>query len=305
EPQMFTDYLPRMAEIDGNALIFYDAHFALARCDLHEDQEIYDSTKGEEPLPLKTVPGTVEVWPDDWEGDLAFIRLKPETFRAFERGVIVDPGPQVYFDSDESLQILIEDLPGLKIAAEKRDYLAALERWEREAEDGIDRDPDYETPPEPVFEPARAEWEAWQAAIAEHQAAFTPESSKKMMSSYTLYKDRLPMPDTEPKAEEAARKQKLFGPPAGAMVGGTAIALAGIAARPIDRFNEAHAHTERWPDAPQLPPPCEETYPAIYQPLNRAISRIVTMAQKPRTFRSEWVVGILGILKQVHAETLD
>jgi hypothetical protein len=325
---MLSNYLPRTADIDGSTLIFYDASYALGCVELHEDQEIYGTSFGpnDELISGKDVPGTLEIWPDDFEGEHAFIRVKPGTLRIFERGIIPDRGEfQVYFDSDENRQFILDDFPALKQEAERRDYLDALTRWDRHpAHDDGNADP----PPQPVFEPARAEWAIWQAALAEWQAlmsaldlemgdrrregrpamndnqkARVDALSGKIQTLGNAYWSKVPVSNIEPKAQEEVSRQKLFGPPANALVGNTALAIAGLAARPIDDFNEGWHSVERWPDAPQLPSAANENYPAIFKQLNSAISRIVAMAQKPRTFRVDRAAHILAILAHVHQDT--
>jgi hypothetical protein len=288
-------YLPRTAERVANHLVFFDSNYAIGRCDLHDDQQVPGSDS-----PFQHVPGTVEVWPDDWEGENAFFRLKPETFRAFESRAITDRGPeQIYFDDDRYREWLLDELPALRAAAERRSFLGDMARWKRELDRIFETNPDAtndELPPTPVFEPARREWQAWQAALTAKLPIET------IMPLYDAYKRKVPM-DVEPKAQDAIDSQKLYGPSANAMVGQTALAIAALAARPIDDFNEGWSSTERWPDAPQLPAGAAENYPAIAKQLNSAIRRIVTMAQKPRSFRIDRVAHILAILAQVHGDT--
>src|SRR5579859_3969397 len=291
---MLSNYLPKTADIDGRWLIFYDTSRALARCELHEDQDF-----------KKDVPGTVGLCPGYWENDdHYFIRLKPETLRIISRGFPDRGVDQVYFDTDEERQDIVEDFPALVAEAQRRAYLAAHRRWEKE----VDRLGDVaqdELPPEPVFEPARAEWEAWQAALTEWRATFAPDADKKLTITYNRYKERVPVTETETLCVDNVRKQRLQqGPqPDGAMIGQTHQAIAAIAAWRIDRFNGNFECTERWHDAPQLPAPCELNYPAIAFQLNQAVARIITKAQKPRQFRVDSFADVLGILKLVHEET--
>ncbi|MFK4522187.1 hypothetical protein ABIF90_000168 [Bradyrhizobium japonicum] len=313
---MLTNYLPHTADIDGKWLVFYDRTFALARCDLHGDQDYNNH-----------VPDTVEIWPDDFEGDNAFIRVRPETLCIFERGVIPDRGEfQVYFDRPTSIEFLLDDFPALKDEVERRAYLDAVVRWERRP---AHHDENLELPPQPVFEPARAEWEAWQSARTEWDALYarldrelTPEArmqgrpalnaeqraavdtvGNKLQVLGNAYWSKVPVTDDEKKAQDEVRRQKLYGPPAGSLVGHTPLVIASLAARPIDQFNEGWGSTERWPDAPQLPAQVEQSYPAIFHQLNSAIRRIVTMAQKPRSFRADRCAHIIAILGIVHEET--
>jgi hypothetical protein len=317
--------LPRTAERVDNHLVFYDDGWAIGRCDLHDDQEIYGSDS-----PIQHVPGTVEVWPDDWEGENAFFRLKPETFRAYETGVIPDRGPeQIYFDKDQSREWLFDELPALRDAVERRSYLAAFARWEKECDRIYDTKPDIdndELPPQPVFEPARAEWDAWRAALTEwemlmnaldvelgerrregrpafndNQKARVDALGGQIQKLGNAYMDKLPMDKIEPKAVDSKKQQ----PAENALTSSTAYAIACMAARHIDDFNDGWASTERWPDAPLLPAKAEENYPAIFHQLNSAIRRIITMSQRPRGFRAERVAHILGILKMVHEETYN
>lgn len=277
-------YVPETADIDEGWLIFYDHMFALGRCQLHEDQD-YDND----------VPGAIELWPDDAEDGRPFIRLKPETLRIFERRTIPDRGDvQVYFDSEVDRDCILDLLPALRDECYRRAYFDDVERWERHpAHD----DENLETPPHPVFEPARVEWEAWQAALASKSEWSVIEPL------YKAYEAKVPMPDTEPKAEDSIRRLELYGPPGNALIGQTNLVIATLAARQIDRFNEGWASTERWPDAPQLPPACDLSFPAIFRQLNSAIRRIVTVAQKPRTFRVDAIAHILAIVAHVHKET--
>jgi hypothetical protein len=278
--------LPRTAERVDNHLVFYDSGFAIGRCDLHDDQEIYGSDS-----PIQHVPGTVEVWPDDWEGENAFFRLKPETFRAYETGVIPDRGPeQIYFDRDQSREWLFDELPALRDAAERRSYLAAMARWEKECDRIYDTNPDISTdelPPQPVFEPARAEWDAWRTALAQWEALMNELDSElgerrregrpalddnqkarvdalcgQIQKLGNAYMDKLPMDKIEPKSQDAIDRQKLYGPPANSLTSGTAYAIACMAARPIDDFNDNWSNTERWPDAPLLPVRRKTTRPS-------------------------------------------
>lgn len=331
---MLTNYLPHTADIDGKWLIFYDRTFALARVELHVDQEM-DRTEwpddGGEPI-LMVRPGTedaVEIWPDDWEGDRAFIRVKPETLRVFEPGTIPDRGPeQVFFDRETTIGFLLEDFPALKVEAERRAYLDAIARWDCHP---AHNDESIELPPQPLFEPARAEWEAWQSARAEWDALharldgeLTPEArmqgrpalnaeqraavdavGSKLQVLGNAYWSQVPVNKDEAKAEDEVRRQKLYGPAAGSLVGQTSLVIASLAAWPIDQFNEGWGSTERWPDAPQLPTQVEQSYPAIFHQLNSAIRRIVTMAQKPRTFRVDRVAHIITILGFVHPDTAN
>ncbi|MBR0735774.1 hypothetical protein JQ581_02445 [Bradyrhizobium liaoningense] len=330
---MLTNFLPHTADIDGKWLVFYDRTFALGRVELHEDQEP-DCTEwpddGGPPI-IVARPGTenaVEIWPDDCEGDNAFIRVRPETLRVFEHGVIPDRGKeQIYFDRPASIEFLLDDFPALKLEAFRRAYLDAVARWDRHpAHD----DETIELPPQPVFEPARAEWEAWQSVLAERDELYarldrelSPEArtqgrpalnaeqcaavdaiSKKIQITAEAYWSQVPVENNEPKSQDEVRRQKLYGPPAGSLVGQTPLAIASLAARPIDQFNEGWASHERWPDAPQLPPQVETTYPAIVHQLNSAIRRIVTMAQKPRKFRADRCAHIIAIVGIVHEETM-
>jgi hypothetical protein len=206
-------------------------------------------------------------------------------------------------------------------------------RWENEVSRIFDANPDVtndELPQWPVFEPARAEWEVWQAAVAEWDAlmnaldvelgerrregrpAFNDNQKARVdaLSGQTqklgnAYWSKVPVNKPEPKAQDEIDRQKLYGSPANSLIGQSAREIAGVAARPIDDFNDGWASTERWPDAPRMPTKLEETYPAIYRQLNSAIRRIVAMAQKPRTFRADRVAHILGILKMVHEETYN
>src|SRR5262249_9196956 len=101
--------------------------------------------------------------------DRMFVRLKPETLRIFERGVVPDRGAEhLWFDREANRQIILDDFPALKIEAERRAYLDAVARWENEVDRLSDINPDGtsdELPERPVFEPARAEWEAWQVSL--------------------------------------------------------------------------------------------------------------------------------------------
>lgn len=333
---MLSSYYPHTAEIDGRWLIFYDSNFALARVELHENQEL-DRWSENDPCTLVRQPGTenaVEIWPDDWEGDHAFIRVKAETLRVFERGVIPDRGPeQVYFDRETNINFLLDDFPALKAEAYRRAYLDAIAKWDKEISCICDANPDVtndELPERPVFEPARAEWEAWQSALAERDALYarldhelSPEARKqgrpalnaeqraavdavssKIQVLGNAYWSKVPVTDVEKKSQNEVRRQKLYGPPAGSLIGQTPLAIASLAARPIDEFNEGWWCTERWPDAPQLPAQLEETYPAIFHQLNSAIRRIVTMAQKPRSFRADRCAHIIAMVGIVHEETV-
>jgi hypothetical protein len=257
-----------------------------------------------------------------------FVRVKPETLRIFDRGVIPDRGSeQLWFDHEVNQQFILDDLPALKREAERRAYLDAVARWERHP---AHTDETIELPERPVFEPARAEWQAWQSTLVEWQALYakldselSPEARKqgrpalnaeqraavdtisnKIQALGNAYWSKVPVENKEPKSQDEVRRQKLYGPPAGSLVGQTPLAIAGLAARPIDEFNDGWACIERWPDdPPQLPTQVEETYPAIFHQLNSAIRRIVTMAQKPRTFRVDRCAHIIAILAQVHPET--
>ncbi|WP_338688987.1 VapE domain-containing protein [Bradyrhizobium sp. 26S5] len=283
---MLSNFLPRTADIDGRTLVFYDESFALARCELHEDQD-YNNDRSD----------GVELWPDDWEGgERMFVRVMPETLRVFERGVIPDRGSEhLWFDREENRQFILEDFPALKLEAERRAFLAAVARWDKHpAQD----DDNLELPPFPVFEPARAEWQAWQDGLARKREWSVIE---KLAQAYW---SNVPVTNVEKKAEDEVRRQRLFGPPENALIGQTSLAIAGLAAQPIDQFNEGWATVERWPDAaPQLPANLEKSYPAIFIQLNSAIRRIVTMAQKPRTFRVDRVAHIIAILFHVHSDT--
>ncbi|SCB37704.1 Virulence-associated protein E [Bradyrhizobium shewense] len=323
---MLTNYFPHTAEIDGRWLIFYDHSFALARVELHEDQEPGQQSGTEK---------AIELYPDDWEGgDRMLVRLKPETLRIFERGVIPDTGDEhLWFDREVNRQFIIEDFPALKVEAYRRTHVDAVARWEKEVARISAANPDVtndDLPPQPVFEPARAEWEAWQAVLADKDALYarldrelTPEArkqgrpalnseqcaavdtiSKKVQITAEAYWSQVPVENKEPKSQDEVRRQKLYGPPAGSLIGQTPLAIANLAARPIDEFNEGWAGHERWPDAPQLPPQVEATYPAIFHQLNSAIRRIVTMAQKPRTFRADRCAHIIAIVGVVHEETV-
>lgn len=331
---MLTPYLPHTADIDGKWLIFYDRCHAIARVELHADQELNQtlwSDDESDPVQIEVRPGTenaVEIWPDDWEGDHGFIRVKPETLRVFERGVIPDRGPeQIYFDRTANIDFLLDDFPALKAEAYRRAYLDAVARWDRHP---AHNDEGAEIPPQPVFEPARTEWEIWQAALAERDTLYsrldrelTPEARKqgrpalnaeqraavdtissKVQITANAYWSQIPVKQDEPKAQDEVRRQKLYGPPAGSLVGQTPLAIASLAAVPIDQFNDGWANTERWPDAPQLPAQAEQSYPAIFHQLNSAIRRIVTMAQKPRTFRADRCAHIIAIVGVVHEETV-
>lgn len=330
---MLTNYLPHTADIDGKWLVFYDRTFALARVELHEDQEpdYTEWPNDSGPPVIVTRPGTenaVEIWPDDWEGDHMLVRVKPETLRVFERGVIPDRGPeQIYFDRAANIEFLLEDFPALKMEAYRRAYLDAVARWDRHP---AHKDENLELPERPVFEPARAEWEAWQSVLAERDALYarldrelSPEARKqgrpalnaeqrtavdavssKIQVLGNAYWSKVPVTDVEKKSQDEVRRQKLYGSPAGSVIGQTPLAIASLAARPIDEFNEGWWCTERWPDAPQLPAQLEETYPAIFHQLNSAIRRIVTMAQKPRTFRADRCAHIIAFLGAVHEETV-
>ncbi|RXH41307.1 hypothetical protein [Bradyrhizobium zhanjiangense] len=183
---MLTNYFPHTADIDGRWLIFYDRTFALARVELHEDQEPEDGSL----LSRLGTENVVDIFPDDWEGDHMLVRVKPETLRVFERGVIPDRGDeQIYFDREKSIEFLLDDFPALKVEAYRRAYLDAVTRWDREVASTSQANPDVtndELPPQPVFEPARSEWEAWQAALAERDALYerldrelTPEARKQ------------------------------------------------------------------------------------------------------------------------------
>ncbi|MCK1322936.1 hypothetical protein IVA94_18940 [Bradyrhizobium sp. 156] len=336
---MLDSYLPRTAEIDGRWLVFYDHGFALARCELHENQDPNETVwpeNGDSPLIVRQpdTENAVELYPDYWEGgDRMFVRLKPETFRMLERGVIPDTGDEhLWFDSAANRQFILDDFPALKLEAERRAYLDAVARWDKDVNRLSDINPDItndELPERPVFEPARAAWEAWQATLGEWEALMaaldselSPEARKqgrpalnakqcvavdalssKIQITAEAYWSRVPVAEVEKKAEDEVRRQKLFGPPANAMVGQTAFAIASLAAWPIDEFNEGWGCTERWPDAPQLPASLEQNYPAIFHQLNSAIRRIVTMAQKPRTFRADRCAHIIAILEYVHQDT--
>ncbi|MCP1852099.1 MULTISPECIES: virulence-associated E family protein [unclassified Bradyrhizobium] len=298
---MLANYLPHTADIDGRWLIFYDRDFALGRVELHEDQEPDETIwpDGGAPILVRR-PGTenaVELFPDDWEGgERMFVRLKPETLRIFERGVMPDRGSEhLWFDREENLQFILDDLPALKMEAERRAYVDAVARWNRHP---AQEDDNQELPPFPIFEPARVEYDAWRAALADRREWPVVEKLA------TAYWSKTPVTEPEKKCTDEVRRQELFGPPANALVGQTSLTIAGLAARPIDDFNEGWHSVERWPDeAPQLPAKVEESYPAIFHQLNSAIRRIVTMAQKPRTFRADRVAHILAILAQVHGDT--
>lgn len=324
---VISNYHPHTADIDGKFLIFYDRISALGRVELHDDQEP-DRWSENDPCVLAHRPGTgnaVELWPDDWEGDHMLVRVKPETLRIFERGVIVDRGAeQIYFDREETRQFVIDDFPALELEAHRRAYLAAVAHWERHP----GQDDDNLLPPEPAFEPARAKWEAWQAALAERDAlqaqhdrenpdirrqgrpVMNPDKCaavdavyRKIEITANAYFAEVPVIETENKCEDEIRRQKLFGMASNALAGQTSLAIASLAARPIDEFNEGWHSVERWPDAPQLPAIVEETYPAIFHQLNSAIRRIVTLAQKPRTFRVDRVAHLIAILAHVHPES--
>ncbi|TAI60060.1 hypothetical protein [Bradyrhizobium sp. Leo170] len=323
---MLANYHPRSADIDGKHLIFYDHEFALGRVELHEDQQPDETVWPDDggPPVLVRRPGTentVEIWPDDWEGgDRMFVRVIPKTLRIFERGVIPDRGTEhLYFDRETNRQFILDDLPALALEAHRRAYLAGVARWERHpAQD----DDNAELPPFPVFEPARAEWQAWQDAVTERDALWAQLDHLKSASRVDpqcgavdflmarieklahAYWSKVPVTEPEKKCTDEVRRQKLYGPPANALVGQTSLAIASLAARPIDDFNEGWYSVERWPDgAPQMPPQVEESYPAIFHQLNSAVRRITTMAQKPRTFRADRVAHIIAILEWVYPDT--
>jgi hypothetical protein len=260
-------YYPRTANFDGHWLVFYAAGFPLARCEMHPDRDYQ-----------KEIPGTALIFPDAWDNfDHAAIRLKPETLRIIEHGASVDHDgyEQVWFDDEQ----ILEALPALKAECERRPYWDAykvwwrkIENWVREADKASKQGlPEPEMPEPPVFEPARAEYEALQRA----------EGTDQKRTAYDTYWRLVPMVEIEKKAQDEVRLRDV---PANALMGGNALAIAGLAGRPIDEFNEGW-RLERWPGSPQLPASYEQSFPAIFHQLNHAIARIVTMAQKPRKFR--------------------
>jgi hypothetical protein len=176
---MLIDHLPSSADIVGNSLVFYDYHGALARCDLHADQRCdTDTSDG------------VELWPDDFDSDAEpFYRLRPETLHIFDLDVFPERGvSQIYFDFDKNRQWILDDLPALKVEVQRRAYLRAVDRWEQHpAQVKWELDlPEY-----PVFEPSRALWEVWQAALAEYRANGL-HNIAKIEAAYAAYEATLP-----------------------------------------------------------------------------------------------------------------
>jgi predicted P-loop ATPase len=54
---------------------------------------------------------------------------------------------------------------------------------------------------------------------------------------------------------------------------------------------------------PNLPDNLEELYPSIFEAMRNAITRIVVMAETPRTFKQQRVMRVLGVLAHMHAPT--
>jgi hypothetical protein len=52
-----------------------------------------------------------------------------------------------------------------------------------------------------------------------------------------------------------------------------------------------------------LPDNLEELYPSIFEAMRNAITRIVVMAETPRTFKQQRVMRVLGVLAHMHAPT--
>lgn len=201
---MILDF-PSTADIVGNSLIFYDSSYALAQCELHPDQDYHSN-----------VPDAVEVWPDDSEDDAGeFFRLRPETLRILDTDAFPERGTkQIFFDSNANQRFILDDFPALKTEIERRAYLAAVERWERHpAQLNDDPLPDY-----PVFEPARALYEVWQAVLAEDRAAGF-RNIAKVEAAYAAYKNECPKTKVEielanvlkfPKQPEQPKPRYLF-----------------------------------------------------------------------------------------------
>src|SRR5262245_30217151 len=249
-------FLPRRAEIvDEHHLVFYGDGWAIGRCDLHEDQDEPCVGWDNVDLPGNLYCAITQGWP-------AFVRVRPETFRAFEPRVITDSSyEEVFFDSADDLSSLFKELPALRDAAERRSFLADMARWEKECDRISDANPDAtndDFPPKPVFEPARAAWTAWQGALAEWEAlmraldvelgerrregrpAFNDDQktrvdalSIKIQKLASAYFVEVPVDKSEPKSQDAIDRQKLYGPPANSLTSGTAYAIACIAARQI------------------------------------------------------------------------
>jgi hypothetical protein len=184
--------LPKTADIVGNSLIFYDSHYALAQCELHPDQDFHDN-----------IPDAVDIWPDDGEADDdVFFRLRPETLRIFDDGTCLDPGDRrIFFDREENQQFLLEDFPALKAEIERRAYLRAVERWERHPAQFND---DQDLPEFPVYEPARALYEIWQAALADYRANGFRDFAK-VEAAATAYFDTRPKTKMEIKLTKAKK----------------------------------------------------------------------------------------------------
>ncbi|WP_439925530.1 primase-helicase family protein [Nitrobacter sp. JJSN] len=164
--------LPKTASVVGNSLIFCDGRYPLASCEIDAD-------------------GTVEIEADYVEGDQpAYVRLRPETLRIFDDGQYgIETGvDRMFFDTDKNRQWILEDFPALKAEVERRAYLRAVERWEYHP---AQRNDNQELPEFPVYEPARAQHDIWQAAIAEYRANGFRDFAKVEVAG-TAYFDACP-----------------------------------------------------------------------------------------------------------------
>jgi hypothetical protein len=182
---MYILYPPNTASVVGNSLIFCDGCYPLASCEIDEE-------------------GSVEIEADYVEGDQpAYVRLRPETLHVFDDGQYdIETGvDRMFFDTEKNRQWILEDLPAIKTEVERRAYLRAVDRWERhpaQRNDGMEL-PDY-----PVFEPARALYDKWQAAIAEYRANGFRDRARVEVAG-AAYFDACPKTKEETKLAQAKK----------------------------------------------------------------------------------------------------
>lgn len=95
---------------------------------------------------------------------------------------------------------------------------------------------------------------------------------------------------------------------AGSLIGNTDPLIAELGQPILARFFDTTTDVPVTPEAtnyPQLPKACEERFPTIFEDANRAITRIIAMAENPKIFRQARIAKVIGLLHGMHPLTCE